>query len=299
MGFDSISRSHVGHRRKLNEDAVLDSSECLIWAVADGMGGHQAGEVASTMVVEALARIPLADNFNNRVGKALGALEEVNQALIELSQSEYQDRTIGSTVVGLIFGADEYRCFWAGDSRAYLIRGEAIAQLSRDHSLVQDLVDAGMLEADEAENHPNANVVTRAVGASPKLAVDTVGGKPLATILRSTQHRGCVAACGLVAGVEIPTTVYPFILRGVMLVGIDSANFDGNPLAWGRVLDEIVFKLRTVENFCVLDRQQDIVLLNPCRLRRLRNIFDRHAQPGPILHRCHMNPEFGKRKWLS
>ena len=176
MGFDSISRSHVGHRRKLNEDAVLDSSECLIWAVADGMGGHQAGEVASTMVVEALARIPLADNFNNRVGKALGALEEVNQALIELSQSEYQDRTIGSTVVGLIFGADEYRCFWAGDSRAYLIRGEAIAQLSRDHSLVQDLVDAGMLEADEAENHPNANVVTRAVGASPKLSVDTVGG---------------------------------------------------------------------------------------------------------------------------
>ena len=176
MGFDSTSRTHVGLRRKLNEDAVLESGGGQIWAVADGMGGHHAGEVASAMVVEALAQIPPANSFDNHVGKALGALEDANRALIALAQSEYQDRTIGSTVVGLVMGDRQYKCFWVGDSRGYRIRRGEIIQLTRDHSLVQELVDAGMIEASEAETHPNANVVTRAVGVSDKLKIDAVGG---------------------------------------------------------------------------------------------------------------------------
>jgi len=176
MVFTSASRTHVGHRRKLNEDAMLDCGKRNMWAVADGMGGHHAGEIASALVVEALSSIAPASTLENHVGKAIGALEEANRALVELAHSEYQGRTIGSTIVGLVANDTQYNCFWAGDSRAYRVRDGEIMQLTRDHSLVQDLVDAGMLEPNEAENHPNANVVTRAVGAADTLVVDTVGG---------------------------------------------------------------------------------------------------------------------------
>ncbi len=177
MGFDCTSRTHVGHKRKLNEDALLASLEDRIWVVADGMGGHDAGEVASAMVIEALANLPPATSFLNRIGKAIGTLETVNADLIELAQSNGSDRTIGTTVVGLLAEDEEFCCFWVGDSRAYRIRDGEITQISRDHSLVQDLVDAGMLEAERAEHHPNANVLTRAVGATMPLKVDTITGK--------------------------------------------------------------------------------------------------------------------------
>lgn len=176
MGFDCATRTHVGHRRKLNEDAVLACTQQGIWAVADGMGGHDAGEVASAMVVDALAGLAAAGAFENLVGRAIGVLEGVNDALLEMGRSAFEQRTIGSTVVGLVADELRYCCFWAGDSRAYRLRGGAIVQLTRDHSLVQDLVDAGMIEPAEAESHPNANVVTRAVGAAERLQVDTVGG---------------------------------------------------------------------------------------------------------------------------
>ncbi len=176
MGFASTSRTHVGHRRKLNEDALLDNLDRRIWAVADGMGGHQAGEVASAMVVEALAALPDDMSIEHLLGRAVGTLEDVNQTLVELARSHYDDRTVGSTVVGLLANETQYACFWAGDSRAYRLRDGILTQLSRDHSLVQELVDAGMLEADEAEGHPNSNVVTRAVGAASRLMVETVTG---------------------------------------------------------------------------------------------------------------------------
>lgn len=176
MGFDCTTRTHVGHKRKLNEDSLLALLDQRIWVVADGMGGHEAGEVASAMVVDALARLPPATSFLNRIGKAIGALETVNSDLMELAQSDGSDRTIGTTVVGLMADDGEFCCFWVGDSRAYRIRSGSISQISRDHSLVQDLVDAGMLKAEQAEDHPNANVLTRAVGASLPLKVDTTTG---------------------------------------------------------------------------------------------------------------------------
>lgn len=180
MGFECATRTHVGHRRKLNEDSVLCCAEGGIWAVADGMGGHEAGEVASAMVVESLSGVPSADQANsleNRVGKAVAALETTNQSLLDMAGAGLGPRVIGSTVVGLVADDERYRCFWVGDSRAYRVRGRTITRLTRDHSLVQDLVDAGMLREDEAENHPNANVITRAVGAQDRLKVDSVGGE--------------------------------------------------------------------------------------------------------------------------
>ena len=176
MGFDCTSRTHVGHKRKLNEDSLLVSVDDRLWVVADGMGGHEAGEVASAMVVDALASMAPATSFLNRIGKVIGTLETVNSDLIELAQSSGTGRTIGTTVVGLMSDDVEFCCFWVGDSRAYRIVGGAISQISRDHSLVQELVDAGMLEAERAEHHPNANVLTRAVGAAVPLKVDTITG---------------------------------------------------------------------------------------------------------------------------
>jgi len=176
MGFECVSRTDVGLRRKINEDAVLVRTPRGLWAVADGMGGHEAGEVASAMVTEALSRVHPVEHLDTFVAEAVAALGEVNNALIELARTDTGGRTIGSTIVGLAIRNREYRCFWAGDSRAYRLRGGQITQLSRDHSLVQDLVAAGMLGAEEALHHPQANVITRAVGVSEGLKIDTAGG---------------------------------------------------------------------------------------------------------------------------
>ena len=169
-GFDQVARTHVGCRRRLNEDAVLAGPDRRLWAVADGMGGHDAGEVASAMVIEALSRS--GDDMRG----AMAALDEVNARLIELGRLGPETRTIGSTVVGLVANGDAFTCFWAGDSRAYRVRDGKLVRLTRDHSLVQDLVDSGMIDENQAETHPNANVITRAVGVADRLQVDTVRG---------------------------------------------------------------------------------------------------------------------------
>lgn len=175
MGFECVSRTDVGLRRKVNEDSLLVRTERGLWAVADGMGGHDAGDVASAKVTEALMRLPVVYGLDNLVESAIAALQRVNQELIAMATSNAQ-RTIGSTVVGLAIANGRYCCFWAGDSRAYVFRGGQILQLTRDHSLVQDLVSAGMLAPEEAESHPNANIITRAVGVAQELKVDTIVG---------------------------------------------------------------------------------------------------------------------------
>lgn len=178
MSFDCVSRTHVGLKRKVNEDSILVRTERGLWAVADGMGGHEAGDVASTMVTDALRALPIVYGLDDTVEAAVDALRRVNGELIRLARSEDdRSRTIGTTVVGLAIADGEFRCFWVGDSRAYRIRHGQIRRLSRDHSLVQDLVDAGMLNSADAEKHESANVITRAVGVSEELEVDSSTGE--------------------------------------------------------------------------------------------------------------------------
>jgi serine/threonine-protein phosphatase Stp1 len=177
LTFECVCRTDVGLKRKINEDAVLVRTDRGLWAVADGMGGHEAGEVASAQVTEALLHLPIVYNVDELVECSIDALRQVNHNLIKLARSDHTPRTIGSTVVGLAIRGGEYRCFWAGDSRAYRIHAGQIKQISRDHSLVQDLVEAGMLDPAEAEGHPDSNVITRAVGVSENLRVDTVSGQ--------------------------------------------------------------------------------------------------------------------------
>jgi len=179
MAFECVSRTDVGLRRKVNEDSILVRTERGLWAVADGMGGHEAGDVASGMVAEALQRLPVVYGLEQLVEAAIEELRRVNRELIELARTGGHERTIGTTVVALAIADGHFHCFWAGDSRAYRVRDGQIRRISRDHSLVQDLVDAGMLAADEAERHVNANVITRAVGVAEDLDVDSSTGDAL------------------------------------------------------------------------------------------------------------------------
>jgi serine/threonine protein phosphatase Stp1 len=171
MLFEQAARSHVGCRRKNNEDALLSRPDIGLWAVADGMGGHAAGDVASALIVERLGQIGAQANAAALKKTVQAALEAVNR---ELWQSGGEGaHTMGSTVVALVAGGDGFSSLWAGDSRAYLLRDGKLRHLTRDHSLVQHLVDSGDLTPEAALNHPNANIITRAVGHAPELELDS------------------------------------------------------------------------------------------------------------------------------
>ena len=179
MRFECASRTHVGLKRKINEDSLFADPERGLWVVADGMGGHEAGEVASAMVTDALRSLPDWDGLDELADRAVEAVQRTNGELIRLARSGERQQTIGTTVVGVAVAEGAFRCFWMGDSRAYLLRGGTLARISHDHSLVQNLIDAGMLKPEEAESHENANLITRAVGVADKAEVDVVAGEAM------------------------------------------------------------------------------------------------------------------------
>lgn len=171
----SEALSHIGKVRRLNEDAVLSRPSLGLWAVADGMGGETAGDLASRSVVEALADIGETEEIEGSEGLlklVCERLGRVNQALLREASGRGPNTTIATTVVVLILNAEEYFCLWAGDSRMYILRGGELTLLSHDHSYAQQLVDKGLISPEEAEIHPHANVVTQAVGANRELALE-------------------------------------------------------------------------------------------------------------------------------
>ncbi|MXO60837.1 SpoIIE family protein phosphatase [Altererythrobacter salegens] len=176
MYFSSASACDLGKKRISNEDALLDRTDLAIWAVADGMGGHEAGEVASARIVEALAELGSEGTLESVAAETDRLLHEVNGELLEMAWGCGRPSTIGSTVVMLAIRNGRYVCLWAGDSRCYLIRGHSITQVTQDHSLVWDLVRSGMLDEAEAATHPDANVITRAIGAKRDLKIDVTSG---------------------------------------------------------------------------------------------------------------------------
>ena len=177
MRFECASRTHVGLKRKINEDSILVETDRGLWAVADGMGGHEAGEVASAMVVDALRGLPSTSDLDELAASAEDALSTTNRELIHLARSNGSDKTIGTTVVGLAIADGQFRCFWSGDSRGYRLRDGMISRVTRDHSLVQQLVDSGIIKEEEAELHESSSVITRAVGVAEQFAIDVVSGE--------------------------------------------------------------------------------------------------------------------------
>lgn len=164
MQYRSWAASHAGAVRDHNEDAFVDRPEIGLWAVADGAGGHDCGEMASAMIRDALARIPGQLTGTELVTRVREAITETHEALRAEAARRGPGVMIVSTVAILLAQGDHFACLWAGDSRIYLLRGGTLRRLTHDHSLVQEMVDAGMLRAEDAESHPRANIITRAVG---------------------------------------------------------------------------------------------------------------------------------------
>lgn len=162
----STSRTHVGRIRQVNEDRVFDCPERGLWAVADGMGGHHRGDLAAQSVIDALR--DLADEHQDLTpAMVMQALEAANSAI------NRRDSDMGATIVTLSVHDGYAHVAWAGDSRCYRMRDGVVQLLTRDHSVVQELVDAGLITAAAASDHPQANVITRALGVGAVCDFDT------------------------------------------------------------------------------------------------------------------------------
>ena len=167
--------THVGRVRKVNEDSILALPDQQVFVVADGMGGHAAGDVASQMVVDAVAALPLESDPRDQMRALRDAVQSAHHSI--LSEIASQGHGImGATVVALMISGSHFVCFWAGDSRLYRLRGGEIELLTADHSVVGALVAAGQVSWDEAEHHPQSNAITRAVGVGDVLELDKIRG---------------------------------------------------------------------------------------------------------------------------
>lgn len=172
LSWSSYGISDVGKVRKHNEDSMLQRPEIGLWAVADGMGGHSKGDVASQMIVDSLKKVHEGTSLTRYIDDIEDRILAVNSKLIEKASESSKKTTIGSTVVVLL--AYEQYCvyIWAGDSRLYRLRENDLRQISTDHSQVELYVEQGLISREEAASHPHGNMITRAVGATSDLHLD-------------------------------------------------------------------------------------------------------------------------------
>jgi protein phosphatase len=166
--------THVGLRREHNEDTYYADGDLGLWLVADGMGGHEHGEVASALARDTLVR---------EVGKGaelVRAIQLADEEIIKHSTRRAEALPMGTTIAALRMTASgEFEVAWVGDSRVYLWNGEGLKQLSQDHSYVQELIDQGAITSEQARSHPHRNVVTQALGVTDpqSLRVESVRGQ--------------------------------------------------------------------------------------------------------------------------
>ena len=177
--MSSSAATHPGAVRPRNEDQVVARPDLGLWAVADGAGGHGAGEVASGAIAEALEAIPPGLTAAEMLAQVRLRLAAVHAALRVRALARGPGGIIASTVVVLLLRGGHFAALWAGDSRLYLLREGALRRVTRDHSAVQEMVDSGLLAEAEAERHPHANVITRAVGQEGEVVLDKVAERLL------------------------------------------------------------------------------------------------------------------------
>ena len=172
--FASAADTHPGRTRSQNEDAHLVREEAGLWAVADGMGGHHAGEFASRTVIDALAAVQPQPSAALLLAQCESCVVDANARVRAVSTATGE--TIGTTLAVLLVHEANYACVWSGDSRIYRVRDGMLALMSRDHTQVQDMIDNGLLSAEEGRVSPYRNVITRAIGVSPEAELEIAGG---------------------------------------------------------------------------------------------------------------------------
>lgn len=172
LSWHSHGITNVGKVRKHNEDSILERPETGMWVVADGMGGHAAGDVASQMIVNTLKKVHEGISLDRYIDDIEDKLISVNKKLIDKANESAKRTTIGSTVV-MMLAYDKYCVYlWAGDSRLYRLRKGELRQMTTDHSQVEQYVEQGLISREEALVHPHGNMITRAVGATPNFFLD-------------------------------------------------------------------------------------------------------------------------------
>lgn len=164
--------THIGLRREHNEDTYYADADIGLWLVADGMGGHAHGEVAS-----ALARDAVVREVSSGGGLAQ-AVQSADADILQVSGRRSEALPMGTTIVALHVSGGEYEACWVGDSRIYIWDG-TLKQISQDHSYVQELIKQGAITQEQARTHPHRNVVTQALGVTDpqSLRVETLRGK--------------------------------------------------------------------------------------------------------------------------
>ena len=166
--FFGAGLTHKGLVRERNEDSILTDPSGVLWAVADGMGGYGHGDIASDIVIDKLSKLP----DNALAPQAVRTqLQAANAEILARTQSGKQ---MGSTVVAMLVQNYAATIAWVGDCRAYMLRGRSLRLLTRDHTVVQDMVEQGLLGDGERESHPERHVVTRAVGVEREVEIDTI-----------------------------------------------------------------------------------------------------------------------------
>ena len=178
MELSSVGFTHQGGTREYNEDAWRAWPEAGLWLVVDGMGGHSAGDVASRIICDTVGRDIAHHGAAAYDTECLErSLQTANEAVRDYGAQSLNGRTLGATLVALQIRDGRFRLLWAGDSRCYRLRSQYLEQLSEDHSRVNDLIRAGMLSPDKARGHPMSHVVTRALGAEPRVELEQTEGQ--------------------------------------------------------------------------------------------------------------------------
>ena len=168
--LEQYSLTDVGRQRNANEDALFEAGGAALFAVADGMGGARAGEVAAKAAVDEVAGLKDTDAVGER--SLAEVVEQANRRIHELSVGDESLAGMGTTMTAIAVGDDEVAIAHVGDSRAYRLRDSELERLTHDHSLVDEMVRAGRLTPEEAEVHPQRSIITRALGPEPEVEVE-------------------------------------------------------------------------------------------------------------------------------
>ncbi|SJM92368.1 Protein phosphatase PrpC [Crenothrix polyspora] len=171
FAWTSFATTHIGKVRKINQDAFVNLPDKQLWAVADGMGGHEAGEFASAAIVNALSQLQPGKTLGGTVNAIYAQLDSVNRELVDMASAMGNHAVIGSTVAILLAQRQHFICLWSGDSRIYLLRKGQLKQLSRDHNYVSKLLNDGY-DLEQANNQLFSQSLIHATGVEFELYLE-------------------------------------------------------------------------------------------------------------------------------